>query len=375
MKNININKLIIVFIISSLFIIPMSSLGLLSISNSKIDIFQIERIIFLLLSVYLFFRIRNKGYLFYIVIISMITIIFSKLLVYKELDFSIIYILSSLIYVKYLLTVSIDSKFVDRLMKLSFFTYIFQILIYSWITGEKFISFVTDKNYTGYFLFILFNYFFMKKNYGKAMVLLSLGLFTFSRNFYLVIILFMLFSIKEIKDVFRRILRISLPTYMLIILIIFTFSYIFISLNDFTLPSYSFKQGLDRIIDLNDQSNYIRLSANIFSISQSSVTEFLLGHKDGAYIFYDNFPDKTIYPHNLFFALTYQTGILVTFLFIIYYVKVLSINKDFLRYFVGILCYDMFLGMWSFYGFMIVLQLLIIKSLSNEQSDKKIDNC
>lgn len=229
---------------------------------------------------------------------------------------------------------------------------------------------IGEKNISGFYLFIL--YLLCQKSKFKILevLVLIMGIFTFSRNFLLAIIVENL--IKRIKFLQKLINILKLNNFLIITTLTFILMYgIGIGFEKYVsfFGVNNYQKGFARYIKLVDNSNLYRFQANnnVIKFYTYNSKKIIIGTT------ISNFKkelnqnlkkyniNKSMEPHNFFYKYLLKYGIFSFFLF--YYIgKILNkiLNKN-LGIFYGFYVYSIFLGV-GFYDF----YLLILKCIVGE---------
>ncbi len=374
MKNKNIILGIIAIIcIMSIFIVPISSINDID-SFIKYDIFDKLRILFIVFSIILFLTNPRKTKFSYISSTTITIIFIIKIIMYREIDMSIIYISAGIIVVEHILINEININLVKKLFEISFYMYLIQLVVYSFnnykLTGVlEIVSSAYDANYTGYFTFILGTYFLYINKRIKAIILFIVGLFTYSRLYIISLILFVILTKVCNKKVFINIstLIYSFWFYIAIQFLVVIVSLMYCNIYEYFKPEYVYLEGFSRMTNLLDESNYIRSQANLFALKSINLGNLLLGLQEGTFIGIDYFKGKTIFPHNLFWSMYVHFGMIITILFLSRYSKILiKYKSDILPFYFVIILYHSFLGLGPFYGIDLVIITFIVITICKE---------
>lgn len=371
-KKILLNIIAIISIVS-IYIIPVRSIGLDIEILSNYNIFEELRLIFMILCI--LFIIFNKKYTLntYIYTTFILLIFVLKIVCYKEYDFGYIYILGAIIYIDIMLNNKFNVNVCNKIFNIAFYGYIIQIFIFSIVEYIKFGKFeitasFNDANYTAYFSFCLGMYFHYIGNKLKRNILLIIGLFTYSRLFIINIVIFYLLNlIVKIGKKNKKILNIyDIRFYILVQIILLIIGYIYIHIYERLAPEYVYLEGFSRLGNMLDESNYIRVMANKLALESINLTNSIIGLKAGTFKGINMFTNKVIFPHNLFWSLFIQYGLIVTIVFIKKYCMIFKrYGYGLMPYYICILIYHSILGLSSFYGVDIIIQFMIVSTIYN----------
>lgn len=370
-----ITNLIILISIASIYMIPVSSNILFIHEHSEYNIFSKVRIIFMLISITLIIINNNKKKATYLILTYSGLLFIFKYLLYKEIDFGIIYVIGAISIVDFFMINKINMKFCNKIFNISFYLFIIQIIVFSLLKSVKIGGFIVDSsfgdaNYTAYFSFCLGAYFKLNDQKIKSYIIWLVGLFTYSRLFILCVVLFIVLEkiIYLIKP--RKIPKImyKLGFYILFQIIVLVICYIYIYIYQVVDPSYVYKEGFSRLTNMLDGSNYIRSLANVLAFQSIDLSTIFVGLKENTFKGIHLFPHKRIFPHNLFWSLYIQYGVILTTIFISKYMAIFkNTNYKCLPYYITLLLYQSFLGTSSFYGVDLVIQMIIIATIFNKE--------
>lgn len=237
---------------------------------------------------------------------------------------------------------------------------------------------VPDSNYTGYWIFLWVVFMDLAKKRKYAVILGLLGLFTLSRNYLLIVFMYVVISrIKIIKSMLYMLLKklhinfILACIFSTIIVLYTTLSFVSntdttdLAQNDGTVSM------IDRLTTLKDGSNWERMTANIIFLYELDTypDDYILGYGNLHY-------KETIanVPHNAFFLGIVNYGIIFIVYFLIY---TLTISKMFflcnLEIFLPVIFVTMYLGL-GFNGTDVILLALISRLNYNQKISLNINN-
>lgn len=361
--------------IASIYIIPVSM------GNQEVDssllLFNQLRTIIIGLAILLICTTRKSKVYTYASISCILLIIALKYFAYKEFDLGYLYILVGIVSVDFILFNGINQKFYKKFINIAFYMYLVQVAYFSIMSilsqGQlKILASFNDANYTAYFAFCLGAYFYFIKSKKKAFILFTIGLFTYSRLF---IVNLALFTILNIYQKFFKLERLknkiyNLRFYVFIQILILIVCTIYIIIYQKVDPSYEYVQGFSRLTNMLDESNYMRSMANVLAFQSLGIGSIFLGLKQNTFIGLTMFKNKSIFPHNLMWALYIQYGMITSMLFIKRYMKIFkNTNANITSYFVCLIIYHSFLGLSSFYGVDIVIQAILISIISKAKEE------
>lgn len=237
---------------------------------------------------------------------------------------------------------------------------------------------VPDPNYTGYWIFLWVVFMDLAKKRKYAVILGLLGLFTLSRNYLIIVFMYVVISrIKIIKSMLYMLLKklhinfILACIFSTIIVLYTTLS--FVSNTDTTdlAQTDGTVSMIDRLTTLKDGSNWERMTANIIFLYELDTypDDYILGYGNLHY-------KETIanVPHNAFFLGIVNYGIIFIVYFLIY---TLTISKMFflcnLEIFLPVIFVTMYLGL-GFNGTDVILLALISRLNYNQKISLNINN-
>lgn len=347
------------------FIIPVDFNGLYGIDDKLI--FKLFRYVFVglgLLLIFSFGLFYNRFLLFSLTVSVLILLV--KYLTFNTVDTSILYLLSALLVTFHVFKWPPDKYLLERLIIVSSVLFVIQCIFYSFVYSDRVVSFSGDPNYTGFFLLLFFHYFFNRSNYIYSSLFLFLGVFTFSRVFLLSIFIYIL------AIFFARALRLKSYTFYTLLgytMLIGVSFYAVIFVYEWKLPDYNHVLGFERFGNVFDTSNWIRFTANVVMLTESSFSEFFLGSPSSEPIYFEDFPNKTIFPHNTFQSLMYNFGFILSSLYVYSLTIIMDKSKNIIPLFYSVLIYQLFLGFGIFYGILLVV-LYVFSMLDFDDEDK-----
>ena len=252
------------------------------------------------------------------------------------------------------------------------FTVIYSILFFGYSDRYAFTA-IKEINQSGlaiFFLALMLNI----KNRKIGVITMAFGLLTFSRSYYLAVILFLLSKIKILKKTFTNKKIINFCNYMNLTIIS---SIILILLGIFYLNEY--KNGnifwgdeiSNRLFNLLDYSNFFRFIAiiNIVLIIKYFPSKMIFGITDFDFkiivkeISLDlSIPYKYVTPHNLFFSHLKMYGLFSIYevFFVSNKLKQLITTDNFFIY-IAIAAYSFILGagLYSYWLFLAIFTFII----------------
>lgn len=237
---------------------------------------------------------------------------------------------------------------------------------------------IGEKNLSGFSIFILYLLADKGRNKFLKIIFMILGVFTFSRNFLLAILVKQIFNMKIIIKISKKI---GILQNFLILSII---TVIFMNLVYFIFSSYvdkngvnNYKSGFARYTTVVDNSNLYRFEANknVLLYYYHNPSKILLGSTISSFKkeLKNNLNkygiEREMEPHNFYYKYILKYGIFSFFLF--WYIgKILNKNiGNKYSYFMGYYIYAIILGV-GFYDF----YLLILKYLLESNQKRKVKN-
>jgi hypothetical protein len=283
-----------------------------------------------------------------------------------------------------------ENKIVNVIYKssiliISIFFVVFYSIIYAG-DGRYLFTGINEINQSGLALILLFLIIRQKKKIIGNWLLI-IGILTFSRNYFIGLILFYLieFLVNKIeitnKIIFNKIKSfkfISIASIMLLILISGYFSHLYESdlLNDY-------KQGLQRYTTLTDESNYFRFKANtnLIEIYINNPSKLFVGLSDDEFVVFNReIASKRgqiyrgIRPHNYFFSYFRIYGVLSIVIF--WYTSTIFqkvITKKNIPVFGVVFTYLTFLGIGAA-SYWLFLSIFAMMAYNMNREDKTVLN-
>lgn len=361
------SKNLLILSLTFMFVFPMSIFKLQ-------DFFTINKIIFnlLVILIYLKYTLKKTIKLNFIDIIITVFMCF-RFIITKDLES---FGLSYLLVVRHLNFSFLELKRYKLLLYLLFFSIpIYTVLHRYYFSNYMISTSIGEINQVGfslimlYFIFRINNYKFFSK------LVIICGIFTFSRNFFLAIILYLLmtkiFNKLKNKKISLKIPR-SFQFYSIVSILVVFFLYYFFSQVTDTSQFDTYGNMWERFFVYFDNSNYQRFIANIAVINFYIFKplylftgipfyvykEYLLEHLFG----FGLIAGKINAPHNYFFKFLYKYG---AFSFIVFILTAKVINKrlsiENLPIFITFLFYATFLGTGFYEAYLIILLYLLDK--------------
>lgn len=249
---------------------------------------------------------------------------------------------------------------------------------YNFTTDDNraYLSSIGDPNYSGYYLFLWTCLAIITRKWICALLIVIISLKTYSRNYFIAILLFLILRIGKINKLVTKIFdksklsfwKLSLISIILILLIgrIFLLNVDLASLsNSNNLGTYKY-----RFTSFIDGSNYYRFYANEVFLSElkNNFSKYIWGYDDILY-------KSTVFnvPHNAFLLGMLKYGISFIIYFILYsrivdknvFIKSLGI-------YIPVFIYISILGL-GLNGIDVILLAIIIKIYEKRISEDKIE--
>lgn len=241
---------------------------------------------------------------------------------------------------------------------------------------------IEEINQSGLAIFCL-GMLFMIKNKKVGQIVLVFGLLTFSRSYFLAVLLYLISNIKFIKEKLLKEKLIKLCNYFNLTIIT---SVILVLLG--LLYIYQFKHGnilsdsqiRNRLFQFFDYSNFFRFTViiNMLLIFKHMPQKLLFGMTNHEYSYYGNIMAhkqgiifREIVPHNLFFSHLKIYGLFAAFE-IFYISKKIEkiINKDNFFVYLAIVAYSTILGA-GLYSYWLFLSMFIFIALGINEAGEK----
>ena len=253
-----------------------------------------------------------------------------------------------------------------------FFTFIYSI-IFAGTNGRYAFTAIKEINQSGLAIFCL-GVMLIGKNKKIGIITLLFGLLTFSRSYYLSVIIFLLYRSKIIKKIIlkEKIVKICNYTNLTIIS-----SIVLILLGFFYIEQYKMGNIIsdlyitNRLLSFLDFSNFFRFTSvvKLLMILKQFPSTIILGMSDYQYIKYGiitssqlSIPTNSIVPHNLFFSHLKIYGIFSIFE-TVYVSKILKsiVNKNNFLIFIAIVLYSVILGagLYSYWLYLTCFVLIL----------------
>ena len=351
-RTLNFNTIIVIIALAIIYLIPISTSTM---AGKHFDVFSYTKLIFIPMALLIVFYYRNLSVSNFILSLFIIV----KTVLYGGNSTSEIYLLSIFICLDYLIINkdTINKRKVERLFNFFIFFFLIQIVICS-IRQGKIVSFIGDKNYLGYFIFLIYIYHSYNRKKSRWIWLL-LGFLSLSRNYLVAVCFFWLFEwiikIRVISIVTPNMIKIfwGISQFLIIPL-----SIIYCNVFENASYKYVYRVGLSRMIHFFDESNYLRFKVNELVWETINLERLLLGFKEGEFAGLTLHPGKRLYPHNTILLISVQMGILTVGIYIYQCFRLIKLfhGGKYLPFWMALGLYQLFLGPSSFYG----IELIII---------------
>lgn len=332
--------------------------------------------------------------LIFTLVISGLLVFFSKKFTIKEIIFILLIIVLTILSksINYLLFVPIvfldkiilEEKQINYFLKTSnilyvclFFTFLYSLISFG--NGGRYAhSAILEINQSGLAIFCL-ALLLIKKNKKIGYMTLFFGLLTFSRSYYLAVILYFLSKTSLFKKIckLKSIIKLSSYTKITIISTIILFLVGIYFIDQYKLGNIFWGDELStRLFNFLDYSNLFRFMANIavLSIFYLNPKKLLFGITDAEYIKYGNkvYSDygvvyKYTNPHNLFLSHLKLYGFfsIIEIMYVSTILKKIT-TKDNLLVLYGIILYSIFLGA-GLYSYWLYLSIFVLINLKKEK--------
>ena len=370
-------NIIIFLCIFVIYILPVSSNMNLT-DKVHYDIYYYSRLLLagIALPIIIFkSRIRLFQYFEYL---AFVTITLVYMLLNKEIPRTGILVFSFIIIIDWLLTQKnanlLNSGFIKKIVICASIFYVSQLAYVAVLNPTRvgLISSCKDANYTGYFLVLLYFLANSIKNSNKLFhfsdIFLVLALLTYSRAALLAVSIIIFCKQSKWRGRFIE----DNPAKCFYIILILWILIGILYINHFENIEYQYQSrfGVNRFLNYIDFSNYIRFIANWKLLCNISFPEIVLGYTDYVYnkiIFFDN---KTIFPHNLFFAIYAKAGVFFALSIVYRLASIFNGNNNTTCLFLVVVMYAMVLGPSVFYG----ADLIIVFTILQLGRSNNVDN-
>lgn len=355
---ISLNNFIVSYVLILVYVIPLN----MSINGENISIYSYTRlgVVFL----YVITLVLTKD----INILALIPFLLFciKYIMLGEITYEYIYIACSIGLVTYS---NLQKEYLHNVktIKIITFFYMIQILICTYLNDGTIISTCNDRNYTGFFVFLLFvlNYYYRLKTW---IIVAIVGGLTFSRLYILAIFSFFLIQLiqKTNKGFKIKDIKVYSFFYLIIQLLIVPISYIYQYFFKKGNYVYQYLTGIKRFSKILDGSNNIRTLANIYAIDSLSIRNIIFGLEDNTFIGLTMFGNKRIYPHNTMLVMYVKFGGIVSAIYIYVIYAILKRIYYNIGFVCSILLYQMFLGPSTYYGIEVILINVVVNMIKDE---------
>lgn len=257
------------------------------------------------------------------------------------------------------------TPFKKKIVIISLLVYVSYFIFHR--TGGRVTGSFLDPNISGYYLFLAYIFFRLTGYKVFSVLVLIVGFFTFSRNFYLAIMIFEFFKLDPVSKLLKGRMILN-PAFLCIVsvFIVLATSFSIVKLSD---HAETIGGTSARLTNLNDGSNYSRANANVEFVERIASGEFII-FGNGSEV--DS--ETTHRPHNAFLRAIYRYGLIVSFLcFIVFF----YVSKNLLLNHV-----PAYLALYSYYSILndfitgseLVLTVsifILIESFNKERLDAK----
>lgn len=373
-RTIDISEYLTITIFISIFIIPIDFLRELGIHLDQY-LFAIMMLIYYSNYVYKSGKIKVKDIFFLALIIY-----FS--IVYKNI--SHIHLIGLIVIDK---MIDNEEKICKNIYKSKIlFVSLFFVFVYTSVyfgEGGRFIfTGIREVNQGGFSLILLF--LMIRTKYKKlGNILLVIGIFTFSRSYFLGLIIFLFsnYMVKKrilVRGGITKVLKnFKLVTVLSIIILILLSNYFINLYNTGNLSNYA--QGMSKLTSITDYSNYFRMTinTNLIEIYKSEPQRLLFGIGSEEFLYLNRkitevkgIPYRAIKPHNYFFSYFRIYGVFSLLIF--WYLSTVFkriIHSSNLPIFLVVFSYMTFLGVGasSYWIYLTIFTMFLYKSNLRER--------
>lgn len=236
---------------------------------------------------------------------------------------------------------------------------IYQLSIYRFFDGRPVLSYI-DPNYSSYYIFCLFLFAWLSGYKKISILLIFCGFMTLSRNYFLAVIIFLLFNnLKVLKSFILYFNYTHILFIGYLFLLLFSLWFLSIFSDDVRIANNSTEKDITVVVD---QSNLDRFAANILFIDDlyHNVKKYMWG------INLDDYTNKVFRnsPHNSLLQLVLNYGIFFTvfyFLIFSYILKQYHRSIKFIPAYMSLLMYFLLLG-GGIYGIQVIWLSFIYKA-------------
>jgi len=233
---------------------------------------------------------------------------------------------------------SLNKRMVNISLLLIFISFVIQLSTFRFHARP--VLSIIDPNFSGFYIFLVF--LLCRKMNMKMMsyVFLFMGALTLSRNFYLAVFVFFLFThMKKLCFFFLKLKFVNVVIFSHVALLIMGF-YFVLTFDD----QIYYDQTLSRIAQVEDRANFYRFSANIFFWHDllNSPFDSFYGREVEEYA--ENV--FAVVPHNVLFKTIMSYGLFVgiVYLLCMFYLFKLNYSVMNMPYIISLLMYFLFLG-------------------------------
>ena len=339
------------------YVFPVSSNLSLS-SNLHGDIYYYMRLIVLPLAIISIFRQHNRTKIEIFEYFLMLLLSILSYVVYGEIPWTSILLFSCFILFDSLSKTKVDFYKNRKIFVIISLFLIFQIVVMFFLnrTHIGVMGSYKDANYTGYFLIIIY-YIIGNSNKNTIFqyrdIFLILSFLTFSRTAMICVML--IYFLRFSRFSFNKIIKKpGLVFYFAFFLWMLVCDF-YVSYFEKTKYVYLFNTGISRLSNFIDYSNYIRSFINIKLFKNFTLNSLLFGFTENAYKALIFFEGKNANPHNMFFAIYQQCGIIFSIFVVRRFTSIFLKGKGLMDMYIVFLIYAMILGPSIYYGIDLIL--------------------
>ena len=361
-------NLIICACIFIIYILPVSSNMNLS-DKTHYDVYYYSRLLLAGIALPIIIRKLRVRWLQCFEYLVLAAIMLVYIFINDKIPWTGILVFSFIIIIDWLLSQKkanlLNSAFIKKLIICASIFYIAQIALVVALNPTRvgLLSSCKDANYTGYFLVLL--YFLVdsikkgNKLFHFAGIFLTLAFLTYSRAAFLAVSIIKFCKLVKLKSRFIE----ENPAKCFYIILMLWVSMGILYINHFESIEYQYRSifGINRFLNYIDFSNYIRFVTNWKLIANISFPEIILGYTDHIYYQIIFFENKSIFPHNLFFAIYAHAGVLFALSIVHRLVSIFKGYRNITCLFLVVVMYAMVLGPSVFYGVDLIIIFTILQ--------------
>lgn len=368
------NSICAIIIILLLFALPQSSnITFYNDGSEIIDLFKKFRLVLIPLLPVTIILYRGKIFLScnnFIKYGLVVLVFLLNIIVNHTINAAILYMLTCFILFDIFCYADFDYVIIRRILCFS----LLMLIIYSSIfigKAERRAGSWLDPNLAGYFYFMLFYYFWNINKRLFGLILILLGVMTFSRLFLLAVLVYI--GINLLRPVLYKIHLNIYILFFVSFLVIIVVSHIYVQLFEQNyILGYDNSFSRFRLSGLFDESNYFRCYSNLIYFDNLTFGRLFWGYDKDLYKTLQTIRTP-ILPHNLILSLLVSFGAIITLIYLSYFNKIYRNYKNWdLGFVCGLLLYYLFLGVSSYYGIDLLIQLLLVKSIAYDNGRQPI---